>query len=105
MTPPGPQRLSHIAARMLVIVCFFFGVFHDPGEGCGDLRPPGAAAAPKNPEAPFFGSNQPPPLNPRPHPTLKCVLDAIADRRLRKAKGRRLKCYDAEKSQIRGLMF
>ena len=59
----------------------------------------------KNSRDAFFVSNQPPPLHPRPHPTLKCVLDAIADRRSRRAKGRRPKCDDAAKSQIRGSMF
>ena len=47
MTPPAPQRLSHVDARMLIVVCFFFGVFHDPGEGGGGLRPPGAIATRK----------------------------------------------------------
>ena len=51
----------------------------------------------------FFVSNQPPPLHPRPHPTLKCVLDAIADRRSRRAKGRGPKCDDTVESTIRGL--
>ena len=51
----------------------------------------------------FFVSNQSPPLHPRPHPTLKCVLGAIADRRSRRAKGRGPKCDDTVESTIRGL--
>ena len=48
--PAAPQRLPHVAAHRLIVVCYFFHVFHDPREGCGGLRPPGGAAAPKNSE-------------------------------------------------------
>ena len=47
MAPCRPRRLPHFAARWLIVVCCFFVRFHDPGEGGGGLRPPGATATRK----------------------------------------------------------
>ena len=57
--PAAPQRLPHVAAHRLIVVCYFFHVFHDPREGCGGLRPPGAVATPKNLRRPFWSSLPP----------------------------------------------
>ena len=103
MTPGRPPAALTRRRPQVDCCLLFFFTFRDPGEGCGGLRLPCAAATSKNPETPFFIDNQPPPLHPRPHPTLKCVLDAIADRRSRRAKGRGPKCDDTVESTIRGL--
>ena len=47
MPPHSSPGLPHVSAHWLIVVCLFFGHFHDPGVLGASLRPPGAAAPPR----------------------------------------------------------
>ena len=47
MPPHSSPGLPHVSAHWLIVVCLFFGHFHDTGVLGASLRPPGAAAPPR----------------------------------------------------------